>query len=270
MTLKILLTDLSKPLHQEVYDKVTQLEQDLTKAIDSNSLTHNELGRVRQELIDTKAELKLAKDSPIDEYLSNKYVTVPNIAYKQKRQLTIKQDKTKKEVSGSYDIYLNEMIVPDAFEVQKYKKRFDWSRGLYGGFVKVAEQFTKDNTWVSEPDLYKTGDIYLHPSEVLTFMLKSLDCDDCAHALASLFADHCCVNLGKYIYDRMAYVQDNTKGFFWHAWPAFLDNGSLYIVETTGKTGEVVPVTDKRFEPHLIYTKKKTYRLVDTQFGWLA
>jgi hypothetical protein len=157
------------------------------------------------------------------------------------------------------------MITPDAFEVIKYLTKFT-SSNRFEFFRAVAADFTKRNTWVSEPDLYKTGDFYLEPREALTFMLDCLDCDDCANTIVSLDPDYAYVVMGKYFPDP-----NKPSVFFWHAYPVFIDEkGDEYIVETTKQFGEVVRASDPHYQAHLIYTKNKTYEVISgTQFGYL-
>lgn len=250
MAIQKLLTDLSKPLHQEVYDKVVRLEQDLSKAIDSNSQTHNELGKVREELI-VERKKKLLVETPIDEFLSNKFSVIPNIAYKFKRG------------KEAQNVWLNQMITPQAWEVQNFSQRFlKQDVNLWNKMQILGDALAKHTTWVNEQKLYDTGDFYLYPEELLTTHKKTGDCEDCSFCMASFAPEHCGVCYGFY---------HNEVEKYGHAYPVFLYNGNLYIAETTGDEVFLTKFEDTHYETYFIVTQKKTYRVKDgVVFGQLA
>lgn len=250
MTLKVLLTDLSKPLHQEVYDKVAQLEQDLSKAIDSNSQTHTELSRLREELIEarkTKPEVK----TPIDEFLLRVGTVVSNKAYRNKRS------------KGSQTLWLNQMITPQAWEVQNFaQKHVKHSMNLWNQMQILGDALAKHTTWVSEQKLYDTGDYYLYPEETLTTHKAKADCEDMSFTMSSFAPEFMGVCYGFFI---------NGKEKFGHAYPVFLYSGKLYIVETTGDAVEITGFEDGRYETYFIITQKHTYKFKEgVEFGVLA
>lgn len=267
--MKSLLKDLTKPLHQEVYDERDTLlvdKEKQTKTIENLYQTSEKqemLLEVGQEEIQKlRDKLNSSTITPIDKWLSSRYTQIENIAYKQKRQVTIKQDKKKTEISGSYSVYLNEMITPDAFEVLKYKEQFKRTKGLYKFYEAVAKKFTDDNIWVDEADLYKSSDVYLLPSEVFTFAIKKVDCEDCANALVSLNAE--------YAANIYGFLTVNGKRFG-HSYPMFIDEQDrAFIVETTGNNGEILQFDDSNYEHHIIITKNCTYRVREgVNFGYL-
>jgi hypothetical protein len=272
MTIYQLIRELTKNYHRDIYEQLDYVrgERDIFSIENKQLLEelNNEraISENKEKVIEDKQRiiegLSIRNTIPVDDWLSRQFVSIPNFAYKQKRQVTIKQDRKKTETSGTYSVFLNELITPDAFEVLKYKKQFDASN-RYLFYSNVAQKFTTDNIWVSEPDLYKTGDIYLQPSEVLTFMLNTLDCDDCAHLLVSLMPKYAASVLGFFI--------DDNGNEYGHAYPIFLDeDDNVWIVETTGATGEIIPFNDKHYRHHFIYTKDKTYQIRnDIQFGYL-
>ena len=105
-------------------------------------------------------------------------------------------------------------------------------------------------------------DLYLYPEEVLTKFKDKCDCEDISFTLASLDINKCGVCYGLY---------KNGNNIFGHAYPVFLFNNNLYIMEATGKIGFITGFNDKRYETYFIVTKNNTYRLKNgVSFGKIA
>jgi hypothetical protein len=197
--------------------------------------------------------------SPIDKYLSKNYSLVKNIAYENKRQMTSQFTKAeKKNVKFSYSVYLNQMITPNAYEVQKFKKPFTGIVDLYMRMQKMGDEVAKKTKWVAEQDLYFSGDNYSYPEETLTGMSQHCDCDDVSAVMASFEPDYCAICWGWYYPQGKSKNESNNFG---HAFPVFLWNDKLYIVETTGDSVEIVEMNDDRYEVIYFVTKDNTYKV---------
>lgn len=210
----------------------------------------------KQELVEKLFE---STQSPIDNYLSKQYKVIPNIAYKNKRFVSIKQKS--KTLSGEVIVYLNQLITPDNYEVRRFFSDINGD-DLYQQVVNAGDKLAKHTTWVDEMKLYDTSDFYLYPEETLTFMRKSTDCEDVSYTMASSNAKYIAVCYGYY---------HNGDNKFGHAYPIVLYKDKLYIVETTGNTVETSSFDDKRYETFFIITKEKTYQIkAGVRFGVLA
>lgn len=258
MNLKQFLFDISKPLHadaylvnqryavelDDAYEHIQQLieEHDEYSIIQSRNLTR------LQNQVD---KLKQPDVSPIDTYLREQNLKqVKNIAYKNKRE------------DVGYSVYLNEMITPKAYEVDAFRYKFrtytsDWSK-----MNAIANWIAKNTTWVNEPDLYKSGDYYLYPSETLTGKRDVTDCEELAFLLASIYPDRVAAAYG---------FLTKGKQRFGHAFPVFLYNNKLYIIEMTGTKAEIIAYPDARYEAYYFITTNHTYELNGSvRFGEIA
>jgi hypothetical protein len=192
--------------------------------------------------------------STIDSYLTGNYTSITNIAYKNKRS----SQKT------PFAVYLNQFITPNAFEVLKFKRLNTKALDHYTQMRDLGSALSKLTTWVDESKLYDSGDYYYYPEETLTGQRKQCDCEDVSFTMASFNADISCVAYGFYNHPQ-------TKQRFGHAFPVFVYDDNLYIVETTGDSVELVPFEDERYEPCFLITATKTYQVRSgVQFGNLA
>jgi len=161
--MKQLLLTIFYPKEVEIlkdYVRVTEEVDVLKEAVDELEAYSKSL---KEEIVDLKKEVV----SPIDAYLSSKFVQVNNIAYKQKRT-------SKGEY---YSVYINQMITPEAFEVLKFQRPFlTYYPDKYKFMQEIGNALAKHTTWVDEQKLYDTGDYYLYPEETLTGMRNKCDC----------------------------------------------------------------------------------------------
>jgi hypothetical protein len=148
-TLNNMLEELNHKLLQDIAsDKV--IIEDLNKKIVTNSVTNK-----------------------IDEYLASRFTKVDNIAYTGKRTSAIPQ--LKKVMTGSYDVFINEFITPQAFEVQKFKKSLSGNDDV-NWFYNYGAKLKPMIRWIDENNVYAKADEYIYPAELLTFMSQAVDC----------------------------------------------------------------------------------------------
>jgi hypothetical protein len=94
-------------------------------------------------------------------------------------------------------------------------------------------------------------------------MKAKCDCEDVSYTMTSFMPQLMGVCYGFYV--------QSEKVKFGHAYPLFLYEGKLYILETTGDRVEVAPFNDKRYDTYFIVTKDYTYKVKDgVRFGELA
>jgi hypothetical protein len=231
-----------KDLSKDNKSYVAELEESLKKE-------HSAIVADLQDKIDNYKEKSVY---PIDKYLKAHYTVIPNIAYQQKRKV----EKT------FYSIYLNELITPNAYEVIRFKAPLNKIKDKYDKMFALGNKLAKHTTWVDEQKLYETGDYYFFPNETLTGGRAITDCDDVSAAMASFEPEISAFCFG--------YYNDGVNKFG-HAFPVFLYEGQLYIIETTGKAAEVVSFKDSRYDVVFIVTQFNTYRVRGgVTFGKLA
>jgi hypothetical protein len=262
-----ILKQLTRELHKDAYLEIeayknrileakircqevkTNLEQDYTIQIAELKKEHNKaIDYYDQQLAKCKAKAKF----PIDAHLEKLFDKTAPIAYQQKRQI----NKT------YYSIYLNELFTPQAYEVLKFKRPHASKKDLSEKMLALANKVAKHTTWIDEQKLYNTGDYYYFPAETLTGGNKTTDCDDVSFAIASFEPEFCAVVFGMF---------NDGKQRFGHAYPIFLYENKLYILEATGTAAELIPFNDSRYESHIIITQRETYRAkYGLNFGTLA
>lgn len=213
----------------------------ILKALESDCKTLSlEVDKLQLKVkkLSQKPSMELTEQS-MDSYLQTKgFKQVKNIAYGDKRD--------------GVGIFLNQMITPNAYEVQKIKNRFIKTKDRYKRIESLGSFLAKHTTWVDEKKLYKK-DIYRYPEETLTLYKDSCDCEDVSNVMASFEPKFMGVCYG--------FLSPNSSTRFGHAFPVFLYNDKLYIVETTTNNVEITPFEDKRYETYYIITKENTYQL---------
>ena len=241
------LRDVTKPLHQHVYDhsedllnQKTVFETRLKDCMDETLVLRKELMDLRDEVIAHKCPVLNTKFA-IDSHLESKHPIVPNIAYKNKRQVN----------KVFYSVYLNQMITPGSFEVKRFLQKHDKYDDLYFFMQHIGDSLARHTTWINEERAYKTKDYYLYPEETLTGMRKKCDCEDVSFVMGSFKPNISAVAFG-YFHKK--------SGKYGHAWPVFLYSDKLYIVETTGDFVEIVENDDKRYEAVYYVTQNFTYK----------
>jgi hypothetical protein len=262
-----ILKQLTRELHKDAYLEIEAYKNRILEAKQHMQIVRNDLKAEHdKELTSLKTEhstiiakydaqldkLKAKQKNPIDKHLEKLFDKVVSIAYQQKRQI----NKT------FYSIYLNELFTPNAYEVIKFKKTYISKADLSERMLALANKVAKHTTWVDEQKLYDTGDYYYFPAETLTGGHKTTDCDDVSFAIASFEPEVCAVVFGMY---------NDGKNRFGHAYPVFLYEGELYILEATGRAAELIKFNDPRYEPHILITQNETYRAkYGLNFGKLA
>ena len=176
----------------------------------------------------------------IEKYCDANFRNINNKIYKEKRGAT------------GGNLYLNELITPEAYEVQKFKKPFKKVFKEKLLFMrKAGNALAKMTTWFDESKL-TYNDVYLFPRETLTTNLKKCDCEDLAFVMASLDPDNCGVAFGKWL---------PNGSVIWHSFPYFLFQGVPYTIETTGYRGAFKKLDDTTYIPYLIVTQNRTYEV---------
>jgi len=235
-----------------LYEKIDSLVDELDVLTESFGI----LQETHQELL-----VSLNHTSIIDEYLMERYPEINPIAYQNKRAVKYlgKGSGPDKEF---YNVYLNQMITPDVWEVENFYRRSVHITDDFNRIQHLGNRLAKHTTWINEQDLYTSGDFYLYPEETLTVLRSKTDCEDVSFCMVSFEPE-----IGAVCYGW--YHKNGQK--FGHAWPVFLLNGSLWIAETTGNSVQMVPHTSSNYEPFFIFTKNKTFRVkTGLQFGTLA
>jgi hypothetical protein len=237
-----------------MYDLVQKASKDLETINQSlenqNEEQHKEIVFLKTKIYNLDKEIEQSKIpalSPIDTYLKSQYKVIKNIAYENKR---------------GYDVFLNQMITPNTFEVLKFRKSYT-NDNNYEYIKKLGDKLAKLTTWVSEANLYDSGDWYLYPEETLTTYKTKCDCEDVSFTMCSMLPEYMGVCYGMF--------HKSNKEVFGHAYPILLYNDKLFIVETTGDLVEMTGFFDKRYETYFIITKDYTYRVkYGIEFGKLC
>lgn len=252
MNIKPYLIEFTKPLHAQVYADLEEAKIAADLAIESNSELQNSLSIARASLAECMTK-KEEKKSAIDLYFSSKYQLIPNKAYINKRG------------KKSQSMWLNQMITPQAWEVQNFVQKYAGKDGnVWTKASTLGEALAKHTTWVDEQKLYEGGDFYLYPEETLTTHKDKCDCEDVSYTFASFMPSLVGVCYG-------FYTNAKENQIYGHAYPVVLYDSELFIVETTGTRAELVPYSDVRYDTHFIVTKDYTYQVKSgVEFGSLA
>jgi hypothetical protein len=262
------LTEITKPLHQDAYNAALHFSDEWKQATQDYLNCNTDLQSANIKLVATQKQIQdlqaqIVPPSPIDTYLTKTYARIPNIAYTSKRISSIQT--LNKTYTGGYNVYLNEFITPDAWEIADFKqKAIGATVDPYLQIDAIGRALKAKVSWVDETALYRSGDEYLYPSEVLTFMSQCCDCEDQSNTLTSCNPDVSFT--GYFIYHN----PDDHKDYG-HCANVFLYNGQLFIRETTMAQYAIIPFPDPRYELHYAVTKDYTYQIDGSvQFGQTA
>jgi hypothetical protein len=194
----------------------------------------------------------IEEESPLVKYLREEYEVIPDIAYEQKR-----------EIKGfSYNVFLNELIVPNAFEVRHFLKGVVLTSDGWQRARNVGNLVAKRLTWRSDKNLLGSDDYYLYPSEVLA--LREGDCEDHAFLMASLLPGELGVAYGFW---------DNGSGKrIAHAFNVLLYKGELFTLDTVSDNVSMLYYDERStYTIHYVVTQDATFQLVSgTDFGRIA
>lgn len=191
-------------------------------------------------------QVRVEADTVLEQYCKKNYKLIPKIAYQNKRKYNDKP----------VSVYLNELITPGAFEVDKLFS------GVYPtGTNKaiagvVGRKVARKLTWTSDSDFANSDDYYLYPSEAL--VQKECDCEDHAFVVAS-----CHKELG------VAYGFYDGGG---HAFNVFVEDGKLYVLDTVGDSAYIEEYSsNSKYVIHYIITKNFTFEVKrGARFGEIA
>lgn len=255
---------LAKVLYPQIFTDVESfktLVQQYQKNVSEKQSEINSLNDNIKKLLSDKV-------SDIDVKLNSLFTKTKNIAYENKRAVASYFDKDRKKKADKvrYSVFLNQMITPDAFEVLKFKAQFSAIDDDMTFFKRAGDALAQATKWVSEQDLYDSGDYYLYPEESLTGMSQYTDCEDVSFVMASLKPNVCAVAYGFYRPEGMT-----GKRQFGHAFPVFVYNDLLYVVETTGDSADIREVDNNVYEPIYYVTKNHMYKVRGgVDFGKIA
>jgi hypothetical protein len=192
-------------------------------------------------------QVLVEEDTLLETFCKNNYAEIPKIAYKNKRDIQ----------SVDIDIYLNELITPRAFEVDKL------FHGVYPSGPNMVVALGVGNvvgttiTWKDDINLSKSGDYYLYPNE--TIALGWGDCEDHAFVVSSAARE-----IGA------------AWGFYkggGHCFNLFVANDKIFILDTTGGgayISEWIPGKSD-YDIYYIVTSRYTFLVKGgIQFGQIA
>lgn len=179
----------------------------------------------------------LNKPTALDLYCQSHFKPIEMPAYRQKRHIKGKY----------YSIALNELITPDSFEVKKFFKGLVQGKSLWADVKMIGAKTARYLKWTDDKNLDTSGDYYLYPNESIA--LVNTDCEDHSFVNASAHPE---IGIAWGIFNR-------TTG---HAFNVFIDEGKLYILETTGDMAEVFEYTPKcGYDIYFIITREKAYEV---------
>ena len=226
----------------------------LTSSLTLSDETINNLIKTREELY-KEITLLQPKDTDIDKYCKENFTIIKPIAYKDKMKFNEKK----------YSVFLHELITPEAYEVKKLFKGITDSNGRYTLFKKYADKVASILTWTDDKNLDKSGDLYLYPSQSIA--IKNCDCEDHSYLLSSA-DEEIAVGYGFYYPEGLSKPQNK----FGHAFNIFIHEGKMYILESTGNSGEIEEYTGTgHYSINYIITRKGYYEINGSiHFGELA
>lgn len=212
--------------------QITNLKNDNARLSNDNSELRidNKLNTATVVNILKEFELHGVGKTEVDVYCEHNYDPIKNIAYK-----------NKKSFKGiPYSVFLNELIQPNNFEVQNFKKKVPRHSDTKIDAKRVGNKVASYLTWTSDTNLSTSGDYYVSPSETIVY--KDVDCEDHAYLVSSISRTFG-VGYGS--------VQiQNGAGPSWHAFNVFIHNGELYILDTVTDSA----IIQKYSSPNCNYT----------------
>lgn len=232
---------------------VTELNNQIKEFKKSNDGLISDNDRLFQQL---KA-LNDANKSIINEFLESKYLVIENFAYKDKQKF----------MSKYYSVFLNELITPDAFEVEKIKRKLKLTGNTLTDAQIIGDKVAELLTWTDDKNLDTSGDLYLYPAQAVAY--KKCDCEDHSFLTASLQPTQFGVAYGFYYPETF---KKNKNNKFGHAFNVFSHDNRLFILDTVGNVGVIEEYTGlQHYTINYIVTKDKSFSVDDrTAFGTLA
>ena len=234
--------------------EIQELKESIQKQnilIEANNTLSAKINVLNEDIEALKSQIgtlqsQIPRESSIDTFCKAHFKKIPNIAYKEKREINGKP----------YSIFLNEIIQPDSFEVQKFKRGLELTGNALIDAKKIGDKVAQWMTWDSDNNLSKSGDYYLTPSETLCRRLG--DCEDHANIVASIG-----IGLG------VAYGY--AKNIGWHAFNVFVYQDILYVLDTV-EDSALTSIYDKSdYDINYIITKDNTYEIDGSlSFGIIA
>lgn len=255
-----LLKELTKPLHQNVYDQKDKwrteatslsiekkyLQQDLTIAEDT-------IHKQNSTIQDLNLEVLEAYDKPpiteLEKFCIKHFEEVPKFAYKDKGIF--------KDIR--YAMYPNELIQPELFIISQLKAEIPKKTNFLQYMGEVAKYVDNRLKWVSDEDTDNTLDAY--QDVYATILSPKQDCENHSSLLSSIEPK-----------TGIAFGFAGTTG---HAWNVFVHENELWCIETNSvrdynRNAKVFKYKDQnRYEIHWIFTQNKTFkcRAKPTNFG---
>jgi hypothetical protein len=267
--INVLLNSVARSLDPAVYEdrdnqrvKILDLQNDMKKVsseltaatslINMQQLKLDETQSVNRQLAAKIAELSRPNITDVESYCMARYKQIANIAYEGKRKFQGEQ----------IDVYLNQMITPDAFEVIKVRRRLRM-KGDPKIDAKIAGDWAaRTFTWTDDGKLDKSGDFYVYPEE--TIKHKLVDCEDHAFVVSSLVPE-IGVAYG-------FYYNSQEKKRYGHAFNVFIQDNRIYVLDTVGNTSYICAAEKtSAYTINYVITKGMTFALdPSAQFGTIA
>jgi len=256
MKIQTFIKDLTKGLHQDVYDQLGMAVATCKALEIENKSITSDIETLRKELEASKVKVAPKVEVPqnalelaIKASWKGWEITMPN--YLNKRKVGDK----------GISMSIGQMIRPEQFEVQKLRKKLRLSGDTYKQVSTTGTWMSKNFTWTDDKNLDKSGDYYQYPEE--TIVSTKGDCEDHAFVMASLLPNQVYVAYGFW---------DDGKQKFGHAWNLIVIDERLYHVDTVGDSVEI-RADDQvhNFKPYFVITPDKAYQLkTGVDFGVIA
>lgn len=223
--------------------------------VQENEKYKEEFDKLDEEINKLNDEIVALQESSLDIFCQGKYTKIDNKAYTNKR-----------EVFGvEIDVFLNELITPNAFEVVKVRRKLiSDNQKLQDKALIVGNYISENFLWKSDSSMFKEEDFYIYPNEALK--IKLCDCEDHSYTVASIEPE---IGVAYGFYYPNTKTSKTKTG---HAFNVFVLNDKLYILETTGDRGEIIPYEgNNKYDINFIVTKNNTYMLDGSvEFGVIA
>lgn len=238
----------------EKYDEYRKAFLTTEREIEVLEKEYSKKNKLYQEALKQKTQLQkkiydITRINATEEFLEKNYKKIPNLAYQQKRKFQGKP----------ISILLQELFTPDAFEIQKVRKRLNMRGDVLDRAKTVGNWTARNFTWTDDRRLDKSGDYYVMPNEAIVY--RKVDCEDHAFVNASLEPE-IIVAYGFYNVNNQRVA---------HAWNLVFQNNKLYHMETVGNHVEFYNWDTDKYETYFIVTPSSTFKLKSgVQFGHIA
>ena len=240
---------------QDVLNYLYELEQKISVKKEEIITLKEELDLKPKTITKIKEiEVPQITTTELELYCKEHYEEVPKFAYRDKRY----------SVKNIFiDMYPNELIRNNVFEIDRVRGRIAKNNDNYVWFSRVGNYVAQNMRWVSDPETYNVVDFYSYPAE--TLKLGYSDCESHAGIVSS-------------IEPEIGIAFGNANGT-WHAWNVFIYNGELFHLETNASNRNLTRCIifkdteqgSNAYNMNWIFTANKTFKVNDSvHFGVIA